>query len=54
MRLFGHTDRAERPALPAEATPQAADVAIEIGLVLAVHLAIALAVILTLGACGVA
>jgi hypothetical protein len=54
MRLFGHTDRTERPALPAEATPQAADVAIEIGLVLAVHLALAVAVVLTLNACGMA
>jgi hypothetical protein len=34
--------------------PRSTDVVLEIGLIVAVHLAIALAVVLTLGACGIA
>ena len=52
MRLVGQQS-SNREALPLEA-PQAGDVVVEIGLIVALHLALALAVALTLNAFGIA
>jgi len=49
MRLFGQQRRAEWSALKLETSPQAGEVIVEIGLVLAAHLAIALLVCLVVG-----
>jgi hypothetical protein len=53
MKLFDQLRRSESSALRLDGAPQAGDVIIEIGLVLAVHLAFALAVGLTLNALGI-
>jgi hypothetical protein len=54
MRSFTRLRHPERLAVQLEAAPQAREVLLEIGLIMAVHLAFALAVALTLSTFGIA